>query len=100
VFGLVQSKQEIQILCKEYLRVNMKVTFFVLFLLIISSAQTISNEDEGRSLIQSKEQVNELNGTISLPFQTSTIIINVSHICKQTFFCSILVLYIIVLFIY
>jgi hypothetical protein len=78
----------------------MKVTFFVLFLLIISSAQTISNEDEGRSLIQSKEQVNELNGTISLPFQTSTIIINVSHICKQTFFCSILVLYIIVLFIY
>jgi hypothetical protein len=50
----------------------MKVTFFVLFLLIISSAQTISNEDEGRSLIQSKkQQVNELNGTISLPFQTS-----------------------------
>jgi hypothetical protein len=58
----------------------MKVTFFVLFLLIISSAQTISNEDEGRSLIQSKEQENELNGTIFLPFQTSTIIINVSHI--------------------
>jgi hypothetical protein len=49
----------------------MKVTFFVLFLLIISSAQTISNKDEGRSLIQSKEQVNELNGTFYLPFQTS-----------------------------
>ncbi|WJX48682.1 hypothetical protein P8452_35214 [Trifolium repens] len=43
----------------------MKVTFFVLFLLIISSAQTISNKDEGRSLIQSKEQVNELNGTLN-----------------------------------
>jgi hypothetical protein len=80
----------------------MKVTFFALFLVIISCAQAISNEDEGRSLIQSKEQVNELNiGTISLPFQKSIIIINVSHICKQTFFGSILVLYIIiVLFIY
>ncbi|WJX42664.1 hypothetical protein P8452_29872 [Trifolium repens] len=39
----------------------MKVTFFALFLVIISCAQAISNEDEGRSLIQSKEQVNELN---------------------------------------
>jgi len=47
----------------------MKVIFFVLFL--ISRAQTISNENEDKSLIQSNV-ARELNGTISLPFQSST----------------------------
>ncbi|KAK2378516.1 hypothetical protein QL285_066411 [Trifolium repens] len=42
----------------------MKVTFFLLLLLTISSAQDISNEDEGRSLIHSNEQANELNGNL------------------------------------
>jgi hypothetical protein len=48
----------------------MKVTFFLLLLLTISSAQDISNEDEGRSLIHSNEQANELNGTFFKQAQT------------------------------
>jgi hypothetical protein len=51
-------------------QMKMKISIFLaLFLVIISCAQAISNEDEERSLIQSNEQARELNiGTISLPF--------------------------------
>lgn len=56
----------------------MKVIFFVLFILIISNAQSIiSNEEEGRSIIQINEEAHEFNGTISLPLQTSKNLVNV-----------------------
>jgi hypothetical protein len=60
----------------------MKVIFVATFLLIISGAQAISNEDEdfnmnftskdSSSINHSNEQAYELLGTISLTFQTST----------------------------
>ncbi|KEH28567.1 hypothetical protein MtrunA17_Chr4g0001911 [Medicago truncatula] len=43
----------------------MKVIFFVLFILIISNAQSIiSNEEEGRSIIQINEEAHEFNGNL------------------------------------
>jgi len=78
----VERKQEISIICKESLRpiTNMKLIFFVLFLLIISNAQVISNEDEGRSIIQSNQHAHEINGTIYLPFQTSKNLASFTHL--------------------
>lgn len=60
-------------------QMNMKISMFlVLFLLINSFAQAISNKDEARSM-QSNEQAQGFNGTIYLPFQTSTNFNIVSH---------------------
>jgi hypothetical protein len=70
---------------KSY-QINMKISIFtVVFLLIISCVQAISNEDQNKSLIQRNEQTREINGTISLPFVLSilsTNFINVSNIYK------------------
>ncbi|CAJ2656427.1 unnamed protein product [Trifolium pratense] len=79
VFGHSSQQTRDSNSCKEYLRLrpNMKVTSFVLFLLIISSAQTTSNEVEGRSLIQSNEQgkkslmMENLNGNGTIEVSTS-----------------------------
>jgi hypothetical protein len=49
----------------------MKVIFLATFLLIISGAQAISNEDEDFNMNFTSKQAHELLGTISLTFQTS-----------------------------